>query len=103
MKKVLYFIPAIIVIAVLILVAITDGLSFNGNVYWVVAMPLLAGIFLSLNKWQGCIWGVALGILTIYIGTKEHGQVLNEIAIGVVVCIYYAIMGYISYKSKIKE
>lgn len=98
MKKVLYFIPVIIVVVSLIFVAVIDGISFNGNVYWTVALTILAGIFLSLNKWEGCIWGVALGILIIYSGTKEHGQVINEIPIGIIVCVYYAIMGYIAYK-----
>ncbi len=103
MKKILYFIPAILVIALLIFVAFVDGLSFNTDVWLSLALLLIAGIILSIKQWWGCLFGIVVGALIIYSGTKEHGQVINEISVGIILCAYYAIMGYISYKSKIKE
>ncbi len=99
MKKVLYFIPAIIVVATLMFVAVTDGLSFNADVWLSLASLIIAGVVLTLNKWWGCLFGAVIGIIIIYSGTQEHGQIINEIPIGVIVCLFYALMGYVCYKS----
>ncbi len=100
MKKILYFIPAILVMILCLFVAFTDGLSFDSNAWVYVVLPILAGAILSLNKWWGGLFGMATGAMIIYASTQGEIHIINEMPIGIVVCIYYAIMGYVAYKDK---
>ena len=100
MKKILYFIPAILVVILCLFVAFIDGLSFDSNAWVYLVIPILAGVILSLNKWWGCLFGIVIGALIIYASTQGEIHIINEMPIGIIVCIYYAIMGYIAYKDK---
>lgn len=56
------------------------------------------------NKWWGCILGIAIGLLLIYMGTQETGQIIKETPFGITMCIYYIVCAFLSYrKSNTKE
>lgn len=99
MKKIVFYIPAIIFIFFCVLLA-TQGIGPISPIVaiWVVLF-LIAGILLS----KAIFWGGLLGILTsiyfTYMSTQETGQVIDiELPLGIIVFIYYAICSYYVYK-----
>lgn len=55
---------------------------------------------MSKNKWWGCIFGIVIGILLMYMGTQETGQIINETPFGIIMCIYYIVCALVSNKKK---
>ena len=53
---------------------------------------------MNKNKWNGSIIGIVIGIILIYMGTKETGQVIKETYLGIIIFLYYSLCGFISYK-----
>lgn len=101
LKKTLYFIPLIIGFILYTFISLVDG--FNSiNLYTLISLLVLffSGILMNKKKWWGSFLGIAVGILLIYIGTKETGQIIKETSLGIIICIYYLICGIFSYKSK---
>lgn len=98
MKKNLYYLPVIIGFIFYITV------SFLGSVnpfVWIALLLLLVGaVLLSKNKWWGCIFGILIGCLLIYMGTQETGQIIKETPFGIIMIIYYIVCGVASYKNK---
>lgn len=101
MKKIVFYIPAMIFTVLYGLAAISDiGAVSSFVIVWLLLF-LVAGIFLSKGKFWGGILGALPAIHLIYMGTQETGQVINEMPIGIVVLIFYAIcMLFIFNKSK---
>ena len=52
---------------------------------------------MSDGKWYGCILGILIGILLIYMGLQETGQIFKETPFGIIVIIYYIVSGLFSY------
>lgn len=56
---------------------------------------------IELNGLWGSMFGILPAIHLIYIGTKETGQIINEIPIGIIVLVFYIVCGgFVFYKSK---
>lgn len=92
MKKVWYFIPFILGCVFYGLIIIIDGISnINPFVWLALLMLFTCGILLKNKKWWGSFLGILIGILLIYMGNKETGQIFSESPFGILMCIYYLI------------
>ena len=102
MKRLLYFLPSILVLGLLafILLALgepsTDPQEYLAGT-GILLIFLLSDFLLSKKLWFGCIPGVILGAYVIYYGSQYHGQVIDERPIGVIILAYYAILGIITF------
>ena len=96
----LYFLPVIVALvlyATLVVVARIGFISFGVGICF--AMLVVAAILMTKNKWWGCLFGAALGVLLIGMSTQYTGQVIDiERPLGIVLCIYYTVCGLLSHK-----
>ena len=102
MKRLLYFLPSILVLGLLAIILIVLGdPSTDPQDYLfgagILLVFLISDSLLSTKLWFGCIPGVILGAYMIYYGSQYHGQVMNERPIGAVILAYYAILGIITF------
>lgn len=103
MTKILYYIPAIIFTLLYGLLAMSGiAVIVPIAIIWLVLF-FASGILLSKNLFWGALLGALPAIHMIYMGTRETGQIINEIPIGITILIYYIICGgVVFYKSKKK-
>lgn len=98
MKKILFFIPAIVFTIFYGLL----GLGGIGAIHPIVILWLalfwISGILLSKTLFWGGLLGVIPAACFIYMGTQETGQIIKETPIGIVVLLYYAVCIYYVYK-----
>ena len=102
MKKFLYIMPAVLICMLYaLLAALAGGISgFQPIAFAYILLPILSGIFLRKGKWWGCLFGVAMGVVLLYMGSQHTGQVMDiERPMGLVFLIYYTIMGFICCKA----
>ena len=105
MKKILYFFPFVLGCALYICLGIASSVGTINPFVWIaLSMLFIAGLLMKDNKWWGSILGIAIGILLIYMGNQETGQIIKETPFGIIMCIYYIICAVLSYrKSNAKE
>lgn len=101
MKKLLFFIPAIISTVFYGFVSLIGV----GGIHPIVLLWLIlfwaAGFFLSKALLWGGLLGLIPGACFIYMGTQETGQVFKETPVGIVILLYYAVcIVYCIYKKK---
>ncbi len=71
---------------------------------WVaILLLLLAGILLDKGIMWGALFGTAIGVLLIYMGSRETNQIVKETPFGTFLCGYYLICTLISYHSNKKS
>ena len=105
MKRILYFLPSILVLGFLAFIFLGLGEpSFDPQEYFVGAsillVFLLSDFLLSRKLWFGCIPGALLGAYVIYYGSQYHGQVMDERPVGAIIFAYYVIIGIITFYRK---
>ena len=105
MKKILYFIPFILGCVLYIFTGFVGSFSAINPFVWIaLAILLFSAYLMNKKKWWGSVLGILIGILLIYMGNKETGQVVSETPLGIIMCIYYIICAVISYRENaIKE
>ena len=101
MKRLLYFLPTILVLGFLTFILLfLGGPSADLNEYLIGSGILfvfaLSDFLLSKKFCLGCIPGALLGAYLIYYGSQYHGQVMDERPIGVVILAYYVILGFVT-------
>ena len=96
MMKIIYFIPAVLVLLFYNIVGFTAGFGSISPWVWVcISILFLSAAVMHKKKWYGCIGGFAVGCLYIYMSTKCTGQHINlETPLGIILCIYYVICGW---------
>ena len=100
-KKIIFFIPAIIFTTLYGFVAIDRIGSISPVVAVWLVLFLSSGILLSKDIFWGGLLGSLPGIHLIYMGNQETGQLINETPIGILVLIFYIVCSrYIYYKLK---
>jgi len=102
MKKIVFYIPAIIFTLFFGLVAIRASIGSISPVaaVWLVLF-FISGILLSKNMFWGSLLGALPAIYIIYMGIQYTGQDINEMPIGIIVLIFYIISGgFVFYKNK---
>lgn len=100
-KKILFFIPAIIFALFYGFLAIIDIGAISPIVIGWLALFIVAGFLLSKSVFLGSLLGIFPAIHLIYMSTQETGQVLNiELPLGIIVLLFYIIFGYLVYKHR---
>lgn len=101
MKKILYYLPVVLGCILYIFLGVVSSFgSINPFVWIALILLLISGLLMSRNKCWGCIFGILIGILLIYMGSRETGQIIKETLFGIVICIYYIVCALVSYKRK---
>lgn len=103
MKKLVFFIPAIIFTIFYGLVAFGGMGAIHPIVLLWLALLWIAGIFLSKTLFWGDLLGMIPAACFIYMGMQETGQIVSEIPIGIVVLLYYVACIYYVYKKSSKR
>ncbi len=102
MKKLVFFIPAIIFTIFYGLVALS-GLSPHSIVGVWLVLFWVSGILLSKAVFWGGVLGAIPAISFIYMGTQDTGQIISETPIGIVILFYYVVCTYYVYKKSISK
>lgn len=97
MKKVLFYLPAVVyLIAVIALNMILR--TFSPLWYGWVLLLWLGGFFLSRGK----VWGGLIGLLPavhiLYMSTQDTGQVVSEAPLGIITAVYILVCMLIAWK-----
>ncbi|SDK11242.1 hypothetical protein [Natronincola ferrireducens] len=97
MKKIVFYIPAILFTIIFGWLAISFGICPISPIVLIwITLFLASGFLLNKDKFWGGILGMLPGIYFIYASTKYTGQVISERPIGIVVLIFYMICsGYV--------
>ena len=105
MKKIGLFIPAIVFTAFYGLITLGGGFSIvSPIVYGWIALFIISGLLLSKDKVWGSFFGVLPGIHLIFMSTKDTGQIISELPIGIIVAAFYLLcFGFVFYKKKKKS
>ena len=101
MKKTLYFLPAVLGCVIYIFLGIVSSFATINPFVWLSLILLfISGLLMNKNKWWGCVFGILIGVLLIYMGSRETGQIIKETPFGFLICIYYILCASITYKKK---
>ena len=100
MKKIMYFVPpSLALLLYIVLGFVADFGAINPWVWLWIAVMFVSSFVLFKNKWYGCIGGLVVGGVLIYMSTQYTGQVIDvERPLGVILCVYYLICGIAVYK-----
>ncbi len=99
-KKILYFAPSIIALLLYIILGFASGFATISPMVWLwIAIMFIAAVVMLKGKWYGCIGGLIVGCVLIYMSTKYTGQPFDiERPLGLILCVYYLICGVTVYK-----
>ena len=97
MRKIVFYVPAIIYAILYGVVAISNIGTISPYVIVWLALFFISGLILNKNVFWGSLLGALPAIHLIYMGTQETGQIINEMPIGIVVLIFYIICGCFVY------
>ena len=105
MRKLMYSLPAIFYCGAVLVLGMLLG--FDGSlklITWVYMLLLISSaVILCMNKWWGSIPGIAVGAIIIYLfETSRIHHHINETPIGIGIMVYFALMGFLCYKTKKK-
>lgn len=101
MKKILYFLPFALGCVLYIFLGIASSFrSINPFVWIALGMLLISAILMDKNKWWGSVLGILIGILLIYMGNQETGQIIKETPFGIIMCSYYIVCAVVSYRDE---
>lgn len=93
MKRVLYTLPAVMVIIFYTMLALLAGgfASFQPRAWLMILMPAASAVLLLAGHWWGSIPGMCLGGLLISVGRAGNSTV--AMVLGAVAFVYYMVMG----------
>ena len=98
MKRVLYTMPAVMVVLFYGMLAILAG-GFGGfqiRAWLMILMPVASAVLLLAGRWWGGVFGMLLGGLMISVGMTGGNQMV--MLFGGIVFAYYLVMGLLCYK-----
>ncbi len=95
MRTVLYFAPAIFGLVFYCLLAVFSGFGAIHLAVWLcVAMLFVSAVLLAKKKWFGCIPGILVGVILIWMSFQSTGQVLDiEMPLGIALILFYILSG----------
>ena len=96
----IYSLPALLYGGLVATIGSSIGFGGFEPEAWIYLILLtVAAILLSIKKWWGCIPGMAVGSIVIYLFqmTRVH-QHVNVTPLGIGVILYFAAMGLICYR-----
>lgn len=99
MKTLFYYIPPTVALLFYALLVLTSGLgSIHLMAWFFVILLFIAAFMLTKNKWWGSLFGVIVGVALVWMSFQYTGQPIDiERPIGIVLCLFYAICGTISF------
>ena len=98
--KLLYCFPALLYCGLVGTIGFDVGFGgFEPEAWVYVALLIMAAVLLCTNKWWGCIPGMVVGGIVIYLFeiTNAH-QPVNITPLGIGIIAYFAAMGLICYR-----
>ena len=98
--KCLYTFPAFLYGGMVATIGFSVGFgAFQLQAWIYLILFIAAAVLLSMKKWWGSIPGMAVGGIMIYLFemSRVH-QHINENPIGLIVIVYFAVMGIICYR-----
>jgi len=99
MKKILLFIPALVAILFYGALIFTGGIGGMQPIAWgFLALLILSALLMVNNKWWGSLFGLAVGLILIYMSFQFTGQLLDEGIIGIIYSMYHFICGIVIYR-----
>ena len=102
MKKVFCFIPAILYLIFIVLflgMGVGAG-SLEPIAYSIFILFVVSGVLLSCRKWWGALIGVLPGIYFIYTSMFWHGQIINELPVGIAIILFYLLAAVLQCRGK---
>lgn len=95
MKKVIYFTPAIFGLVFYCLLAVFSGFGAIHPVVWLcIAMLFVSAVLMAKMKWFGCIPGIVVGAILIWMSFQSTGQVIDiEMPLGIMLILFYILSG----------
>lgn len=103
MKKIVFFIPAIIFAIFYggIMISISTSVV-SPIIYLWIGLFIISGILLLKGLFWGGLPGVLPGIHLIYMSTVDTGQIMNiELPVGIIVATFYLLCcGFVFYQKK---
>ena len=103
MKRVLYTMPAVMVITFYGMLALLAGgfASFQVRAWLMILMPTASAVLLLAGRWWGSIFGMLLGGLLISMGLSGGNEIV--MLFGGIVFVYYMVMGILCLKDAKKK
>ena len=100
MRKVLFFTPAIFGIVFYSLLAVFSGFGAIQLAVWLcIALLFASAILIAKKKWFGCIPGILVGVILIWMSFQYTGQVIDiERPLGIVLILFYILSWLVSRK-----
>ena len=95
MKKVIYFTPEIFGLMFYSLLTVYSGFgAIHPAVCLCIAMLFVSAVLMSKKKWYGCIPGILVGVILIWMSFQSTGQVIDiEMPLGIVLILFYILSG----------
>lgn len=104
MKKIIFYIPAVLVAIFYGFIAITMGVkSISPFVLVFMGMLFVSAFLLERKRFWGAFFGILPAIYVIYMGTQETGQVVSETPIGIALFLFYTICGVLVFRRAKKD
>ena len=103
MKRVLYTMPAVMVVTFYGMLALLAGgfASFQPRAWLMILMPVASAVLLLAGRWWGSLFGMMLGGLMISVGMTGGNTMV--MVFGAVVFVYYMVMGILCLKDSQKK
>ena len=103
MKRVLYTIPAVMVVLFYGMLALLAGgvSGFQLRAWLMILMPVASAVLLLAGLWWGSVPGMLLGGLLISMGLTGSNEIV--MLFGGIVFIYYMVMGILCLKDARKK
>lgn len=98
MKRILYTMPAVMVILFYGMLALLAGgvSGFQPRAWLMIVMPVASAVLLVAGRWWGSIFGMLLGGLLISMGMTGSNEIV--MLFGGIVFVYYLVMGILCLK-----
>ena len=101
MKKVVYYVPAIVGLVFYCLLAVFSGIGAIHPAVWLCLTLLFASaILMTKKKLFGCIPGILVGVILIWMSFQYTGQVIDiERPLGIALILFYVLSSIMSQKT----
>ena len=95
MRKAMYFVPAILGLMFYSLLTVFSGFGAIHPAAWLcIAMLFMSAVLLAKKNWLGCIPGILVGVILIWMSFQSTGQVIDiEMPLGVALILFYILSG----------
>ena len=100
MRKVMCFTPAIFGLVFYSFLAVFNGIGAIHPAVWLcIALLFASAILIAKKKWFGCIPGILVGVILIWMSFQYTGQVIDiERPLGIVLILFYILSWLVSRK-----